>query len=313
MGFVKRAIGYRSLGTASLIQRNLPYIVAPLRPDGGRIAVDALLLTLDPRRHAYFLPLLPAVQDLVKVAGGVFVLTEDGDLEYRIGRLRLQPENKDDLSVLWEAFGKRLYEIQDGREWFALDIGMNVGYVSLYFADALGWETLAFEPFPTTYEIAVRNIERNGLGARIQTRKAGVAGKAGRLEIAFNEESRSTNGLFGNLQADRASTDGRVEIDLVDAADAFEEALALAGERPLLAKLDCEGAEYDIVDRLVERNLLERVEGFIVEYHFILPEHTEERIRAPLLAAGFLLKTLWTGIEAGGLLALRRGSANRVA
>lgn len=307
LGFVKRAIGYRSLATADLIQRNLPNIVAPLRPQAGRIVIDALGLSLDPNRHGYYLAQMSGVRDLVQ-AGGHFVLDGEANPEYRIGDLRITPENRDDLFVLSETFGKRLYEIRDGREWFVLDVGMNVGYVSLYFAGIMGWESLAYEPFPTTFARAVGNIERNGLGHLVHARNAGVGGKSERIEIAFDEEARSTNGLFGNLQLDKKSTDVQVEVEIVDVKEALEEALALAKGRPLLLKLDCEGAEYDIIDRLAELGLLDRMEALIVEYHFILPEHTAERIHAPLLESGFLIKTLWNGVEAGGLLALRRNS-----
>jgi len=305
LGFVKRAIAYRSFGTAALIQTNLPNIVAPLRPDGGRIVIDELGLSLDPTRHSYYLPQLSGVRDLVKVAGGSFVVNQAGDPEYCIGNLRLVPQNRDDLYVLTEVFGKQLYELHDGREWFAVDVGMNVGYAALYFAGILGWETVAYEPFSNTFDLAVQNIERNGLSHRVHPRKAGVGGKDEKITVGFDADARSTNSVFGNLQHDRSGREVPIEIQLVDAASAIGEALEIAGDRPLLLKLDCEGSEYDIVDRLAETGLLDQVEAYIIEYHYIRPEDGPERIRAPFLAHGFLVKTIWSGIEAGGILALR--------
>lgn len=305
LGFLKRAVAYRSLSTASLIQRNLPNIVAPTRAEDGRIAIEKLGLSLDPARHAYYLPILFAVRDLVEGGAGTFVTNEDGDPEFRAGGLRIAPSGRDDLLVLEETFAKRLYEIYDDREWFVWDVGMNVGLVALYYAGIKGWEVLAYEPFAKTFEIARRNVARNGLEGRIHMRNLGVDAKAGRMEIAYNEAARATNGLYGNLWKDRQEPDERVEIELVDAADALEEAMTMAGDRPLLAKIDCEGAEYGILDRLVERGLLDRIEAFILEYHFIQPDHTAERIRAPLLAHGYLVKTLWTNLDAGGLYAMK--------
>ena len=311
LGFVKRAIAYRSFATAALIQTNLPNIVAPLRPDGGRIVIDELGLSLDPIRHGYYLPQLSGVRDLVKVAHGTFAVNEAGDPEYRIGKLRLVPQNRDDLYVLTEVFGKQLYELQDGREWFVVDVGMNVGYAALYFAGILGWETVAFEPFSNTFDIAVQNIERNELSDRIHTNKAGVGGKDETISVSFDADARSTNSVFGNLQHDRSGREMPTQIHLVDAAVAVREALETAGNRPLLIKLDCEGSEYDIVDRLVETQLLDQVEAYIIEYHYIRPEDGPDRIRAPFLAHGFLVKTIWSGVEAGGILALRQPQAVR--
>lgn len=309
LGFAKRAIGYRSLSTAGLIQRNLPNVVVPLRPDGGRIVADALGLSLDPERHADYLPLLSLAQDLVR-EGGTFGVDEAGDPEYRIGNLRLTPGNRDDFHVLHEVFARRLYEMRDEREWFVVDVGMNVGYAALYYAGILGWETLGYEPFPKTFALAARNIAHNGLEARIDARCAGVAGANRRMEVDFNEASRSTNSLFGNLQPERKTVDTKVEVDVVDAAEVLAEALARANGRPVLVKLDCEGAEYDIVDRLVEKSLLCCVDAYVIEIHSFLPEHDGERILASMVAHGYLVKTLWTGVDATGILAVRSAQRN---
>ena len=305
LGYFKRIVDYRSVATASLIQRNLPHVLVPLRPEGGRIVADEIGLSLDPGRHAYYLPLLPHALDLVREGSGSFGLDEAGDPEFRIADLRLVPENVDDLSILHEIFARRLYEMEDGRDWFVLDVGTNVGYSALYFAGVKGWEVMGYEPFPTTFSRAVHNVGRNGMADRIEVRQAGVGGRSERIEVAFNEASRSTNGLFGNLQAVRSTQDARVEIEIVDAVEVMEEAIVRARGRPVLVKLDCEGAEYDILERLAGGNLLSRVDALIVEVHFIRPEHTSARLDTLLRAEGFFLKTLWTGPEAEGVLAIR--------
>jgi hypothetical protein len=50
----------------------------------------------------------------------------------------------------------------------------------------------------------------------------------------------------------------------------------------LVAKIDCEGAEYQIIDALAEAGLLEKVDAFLIEWH----GRGDAPIREKLLAAG---------------------------
>lgn len=305
LGYVKRVVDYRSLGTARLIQRNLANVAVPLRPEGNRIACEGLGLSFDPHRQPFYLERMVIARDLVTGGHGTFVTNEDGLPEFRSGDLRIVPETPDDLAVLDEVFVRRLYEFAANREPLVLDIGMNVGIASLYFAGVKGWEVLGFEPFPETFAAASRNIVSSGLAHRVHARNSGVAGDSGALDVGFNPEARATNGLFGNIDATRNSPDGRVTIQIVGADDALDEALTLAGDRPILAKIDCEGAEYEILDRWAESGRLEKIAAMIVEYHIIRPDHSAQRVMDLLQAHGFVLQRLWTMPDAGGIFAIR--------
>lgn len=305
LGYPKRIVEYRSLATASLIQRNLPNVAVPLRPEGKRIVCEGLGFSFDPERHPFYLRRMVVARDLVQGGHGTFRVDESGAPEFRSGNVRIVPQTLDDLIILDEVFLRRLYDLTPNREPFVLDIGMNVGLAALFYAGIKGWEVLAFEPFPETFAEAERNIERSGLADRIHTRNSGVAADTGTVEIAYNAEARATNGLFGNLNADRTEPDGRIEVRLVGATEALDEAIALAGDRPILAKIDCEGAEYEILDRWAETGGLDRIATLIVEYHLIRPEHDSKRLVDLFLAHGFIVQHLWGGPEAGGLFAIR--------
>ena len=51
---------------------------------------------------------------------------------------------------------------------------------------------------------------------------------------------------------------------------------------PLVAKVDCEGAEYQIIDVLDRRGLLSKIDAFLIEWH----EKGPEEIQDKLVAAG---------------------------
>ena len=266
--------------------------------------------SFDPRTHPFYLTRMVLARDLVRRGAGSFSVGEDGAPEFRCDlahgeTFRFSPRTADDLEVLDEVFGRRIYDLYPSFEPFVLDIGMNVGLASIFYAGVKGWEVLAFEPFPATFALAEANLARCGLTARVQARRAGVAGRSGRVEVAAHEGAHSTNGLFGNLNPNRTGSDAAVAIELVDAAKAFDETLALAGGRPVVAKIDCEGAEYEILDRLAATGRLERIAALTVEAHRIRPEHDPGRLIALLAGRGFVVQRLWGSYEAEGILAYR--------
>lgn len=306
LGFLKRTVDYRSLATARLIQRNLANVAVPLRPAGrDRIACEGLGLIFNPVRQPFYLERMVIARDLVTGGHGEFVSIEGELPEFRSGAVRIVPETADDFAVLEEVFVRRLYVFAPNREPFVLDIGMNVGVASLFYAGIKGWPVLAFEPFPATFAAAGRNVVRSGLADQVHLRCAGVAAESGTLEVAYNPEARATNGLFGNIDSTRTTADARITIDLFGADEALDEALGLAGGRPILAKIDCEGAEYEILERWAASDRLDRIAAMVVEYHRIRPDHTPERIVDLLRGRGFVIQRLWTMPEAGGLFAIR--------
>lgn len=314
---LKRVAEYRSPRTARLIGRNLANVAVPLRPaPSGRVECVGLGFTFDPLDQPWWLDRMVVARDLVRGGWGTFGNDEEGRPEFRCpapfcsgGELRFTPETRDDLIILDEVFLRRNYDLTPDREPFVVDVGMNVGLASLFFAGVKGWETLAFEPFPATFAAAERNLARNGLADRVHARCAAVAGQSGEVEVAENATARATNGLYGNLNSARGAGDEWTVLDLVDAAEAFREAFAMAGDRPVVAKIDAEGAEYEILDRLVETGDLGRISLLIIEYHRILAEHDPERIVALLTARGFVVHRSGNVPEAGSLVAFRGGLA----
>jgi hypothetical protein len=62
----------------------------------------------------------------------------------------------------------------------------------------------------------------------------------------------------------------------------FEE----SGTRKRVVKLDAEGAEFEIVNRLYEAGLLAKIDLLLMEWH-TRPDKTLEDLRRPLRQAGF--------------------------
>ena len=67
-----------------------------------------------------------------------------------------------------------------------IDVGANVGALTLHFAALTDLHILAVEPTPETLEILQDNIKRNGLEARVQCIQSAISTEPGHLTLVWN-------------------------------------------------------------------------------------------------------------------------------
>ena len=287
LGFAKRIQAYGSVETARTIQRNLPHITHPLRPEGGEIACDALGLRIAPRRHEYLLRSMLSLDALAAVGGHV-ERDEAGDPVYVLGSVHVRMESADDIGHLKEIFVDRVYDFAFGGDALVLDIGLNVGVAALFFAATKGWEVVGYEPFPDTADTARRNVQASGLEARIEVRNAALSDRDGTEKLPYDPQRRGRNSLFFDRVYGESLSTTR-DIVVQDAAKVFREMRARAGGRPLIVKMDCEGAEYPILDRLESEGLMESFEAIVLEHHPFIPNRSGADLQSMLIQAGFIV------------------------
>ncbi|MBC7850514.1 MAG: FkbM family methyltransferase [Chitinophagaceae bacterium] len=177
----------------------------------------------------------------------------------------------DNFYVVQELFAEGVYAISLNTDKIVVcDVGMNVGVASLYFAGLKNVTGVySYEPFPETYQRALNNFDANPtLKNKIFPNNAGVGGADAELEIpVIKGESAvmSTSDFF----IDQMETDGnqKIKVGIVD----IKKVLPYITERhpgeAILLKLDCEGAEYDIIDQLNVTGLLKTIDVIVIEWH----------------------------------------------
>ncbi|MDR3692833.1 MAG: hypothetical protein P4L46_25865, partial [Fimbriimonas sp.] len=158
-----------------------------------------------------------------------------------------------------------------------------------YFATVHGWDTSAYELFPPTAKAARANIERSGLAERIELNAFGLGAKSETLTLRYNEASRGSNGIFGNTDPDATGDDVAIDVNVMDAAEAFVNVQQKAASRPILAKLDCEGAEYAIVPRLIESGAIDHITAIVMEEH-VIQGQDREKLAGSIRDAGFIVR-----------------------
>jgi len=180
------------------------------------------------------------------------------DLEFSIN-------STEELLILKEVFINGIYNVSINHPFIFVDIGMNVGITSLFFAKNIECKkVVAFEPFQPTLLFARKNLEKNDVAQKIQINEVGLGYPPRTLSINYSEEFKGSVGINGVASYLKGKKDMREE--KLTIMDVFEALNSIVDERIVL-KIDCEGSEYEILQRLNETDLLSRFDIIMIEWH----------------------------------------------
>ena len=213
----------------------------------------------------------------------------------------------EDFQVLDEVFIKNDYRYRLGQKHVVIDVGMNVGFASLFFASNPFVQTVyAFEPFDQPYTRAMANFTRNpDLAAKIITHRFGLSDHD--EDISVNTVEGFTLGMTlkgldrGDPEAIQVRAAGDVLRPIID--DATSASL------PVVLKLDCEGSEFPIFDSLIANRLLGRIDVIMIEWHKEWsPGHNQLNLISPLIENDFIVfdHTIASTQIAGMIYGIRR-------
>ncbi|MCC7230373.1 MAG: FkbM family methyltransferase [Fimbriimonadaceae bacterium] len=204
-------------------------------------------------------------------------------VQVSLGNLQVVAYSEVDFRVIYEIFGEATYGMGSTGPMLVLDIGANIGMASLYFAERFGAEVRAFELVPSTAAIAAENFGLNPtLASQILLNSCGVSATNGSFDLPVNPDYRPSNSLFEPVP--RAAISERVTVR--DVAEVFTEAERDLASRTLVVKLDAEGAEYEIFERLIEVGKVGLPEIWHIEWHRRNGKDPDQ-IREALRTAGY--------------------------
>lgn len=186
-------------------------------------------------------------------------------LELRRNNLKVGVGSKMEAWSVKETLIDRFYtrlgsEIQS--DWVVVDIGAAIGEFTIEAALQLTDGVVhAFEPNPGSINILRQNIRINNLGC-VHTHNLGVWKEEGEIPLHFlnNEplQAVSGSGDNANLQTVKETT-----IPVITLEQVLEEKV---DQRIDLLKLDCEGAEYEILLNQDPR-IFKKIDRIVMEYH----------------------------------------------
>ncbi len=164
--------------------------------------------------------------------------------------------NKIDRPVLYEVvifkeYSKYLHLTKEDK-W--LDIGGHIGTFSIDIADKVGM-VVTYEPEPDNYKMLKMNLEENQIKNVSVVNKV-VVGNDDKERVFHLDEKNNTGGHS------LIAADGKKTIKVK--CDNINEILKYLNINKV--KLDCEGAEYEIIKAMDLTN----IEEMVMEYHFNL-------------------------------------------
>lgn len=167
-----------------------------------------------------------------------------------------------DRNILNEVLFHQLYnpagfEIKKGD--MVMDIGTHVGIFSL-FAAKTAEKVYSFEPMPENFTMLSENIRLNGAKNVVAVSQA-VASSAGEKELFIDATNQGGHSLYTHL----GTKDSLVTVTTLSLEDVF---LRYGIEKVNFLKIDCEGAEYDILFHC-PKEVLAKIEKISMEYHVI--------------------------------------------
>ena len=141
-----------------------------------------------------------------------------------------------------------------------VDVGGNIGTFAVYAGRrALQGRVISVEPFASSVELLQANLARNSL-PHVTTVHAAVAATSGTATLHLSPHGTGQHSLDRTLAGHGGESTAVASVSLTDLFCRFDL------PRCDLLKLDCEGAEFEILETLPQ-GTADRIRRIVLEYH----------------------------------------------
>lgn len=193
--------------------------------------------------------------------------------------LKVNLESDADLSVFEEIFVDRDYKIVDEiikRASVVIDVGAHLGFFSLYCAFLNpNVKVFSFEPDERNYGLLKKNLQENRV-KNVVSKNSAVSEIVGEVDLNLAEDSHNHS-----LILDHNDKKKRVfSTTLQTICSKF------SIEKCDLVKLDCEGAEFKILEN-IDSATFGKISAFVIEYHEYFSEMKKEKLVEVLKRHGY--------------------------
>lgn len=182
-----------------------------------------------------------------------------------------------------------------------LDIGAGIGEFSVDLAKSSPKAKIfALEPFPESFTLLCENLKLNSI-QNVTPLALAISSKADNVTLFSNQTNPSANTTVDSVQSGSES----ISVPAVSLED-FIQIYAPNGLD--LIKLDCEGAEFEILLQS-NKNVFKKIGGIALEYHNGVTQYTDHNLQSYLEELGYTVASYPSRARKGqGFLLARMNS-----
>lgn len=193
-----------------------------------------------------------------------------------------------------EQYNPPAFALQSGET--VIDIGGHIGSFSLYAASRVGpnGKIFVYEPAPDNNAQLHHNVAQSGF-LNVYAYAVAVAGLKGNRQFFYNNANTAMHGLYSHASGDVGVYQKSNHVSTVPALTLVDIFLENNIDRCHFLKIDCEGAEYEILYN-TPKSVFEKIDRIAMEYHnppfygLNDREHNPERLATFLRDAGFTVR-----------------------
>lgn len=277
---------------------------ADILNNGETIVLKDFGITLNFTQQQYILRGLGLMYNLKAKYNARFNISGEAIFSVELQGLTMQVQTYEELFILNEIYTNGVYNLITNKPYHVIDVGMNVGLTSLYFAQrAECISVTSFEPFKPTYQQALVNLALNpGVKNKVEAYNFGLGKTDEMLKVTYDTTMKGNMGINGIPQylSDQVQQVLTEEITIKNTGAVLSPILnkLKTNDSHIVLKMDCEGSEYDIFESLATNNLLSYFNHVIVEWHVKGPQ----QIIGYLEQAGFTLFSFEPHSEVAGMI-----------
>jgi len=230
----------------------------------------------------------------------------------------LRKTSEDELETIREAYVEQVYK----PNWFnfekqkirkIIDIGGLIGSFTLWAQEQWPNATIhVYEPDPDSFDLLAKNIKQTK-SKKIFPFNLAVWKKDGNLILHRFSNTPGSNSVIHKKRPFTGNYQGKIKIK----TQSMKKALKKIGGNVDILKLDCEGAEYEILYSLSKREL-KKIKFLVLEYHEFdnKPKRNPEALTKFLRRMGFAAQIVPTDIRKkmslGYIYASHQGKLNNI-
>lgn len=196
---------------------------------------------------------------------------DEGAVYYLRNGLSVKTGDGVGAAILFGIFLRKDYGPLPPPRSLVIDIGAHVGMYSLYASNSKDTKVFAYEPAPKNFSLLQENIEQNALKDRISVFHLAVSSTPGHVRLYLRPRESGLHSFLPLEKAtfqtaytkDEIAKEPFVDVPCISLKDIFDQQHI---ERCDMLKIDCEGAEYDILYAL-PKTYFQRIQNIRLEYH----------------------------------------------